>query len=88
MCYLTERISKILKNSKFADSLRLTDNQFALLPLILKFFEQVIFDQLCNYMSKFLNNLLCGFSKVNSTQDALFRLGVLNTTYLCYKRVC
>ena len=39
-----------------------------------KVFEKVIFDQLYNYMHKFLNSLLCGFWKAHSTQHALFRL--------------
>ena len=88
--HLTECISKILRNSKIPDSSKLSDivpvykkmnpqinlvyNQLTFLPLISKVFEQVIFDQLCNYISKFLNNLLRGFPKVNSTGHALFRL--------------
>ena len=46
----------------------------SILPLILKVFEKVIFDQLCNYVNRFLSSLLCRFRKVHSTQHALFKL--------------
>ena len=88
--YLTECINEVLRNSKFPESLKLSNiepvykikdptdkfnfRQINILPLISKVFEKVIFDQLCNYMSKFLNSLLCGFRKAHSIQHALFRL--------------
>ena len=88
--YLTECISEVLRNSKYPESLKLFDTvpvykkkhltdkpdfrPISILPLPSKVFEKVIFDQLCNYMNKFLNSLLCGFRKAHSTQHAFLRL--------------
>ena len=33
-----------------------------------------MYDQLYIYMNNFMNELLCGFRKANSTQHALFKL--------------
>ena len=41
------------------------------MPLISEVFEKFIFDQLHNYMKKFLNNSLYGFWKAHSTQYSL-----------------
>ena len=45
-----------------------------LLPLLSKVFEKVIYDQLSQYLDKYLNSLLCGFRKAHSSQHALFKL--------------
>ena len=45
-----------------------------MLPLISKNFERIIYDQLSEYLEKYLNSILCGFRKVHSTQHALFKL--------------
>ena len=50
-----------------------TIRPISILLLILKFFEKVKFDQLCNYMNNFLNSLFCGFSKTRSAHYALFK---------------
>ena len=46
----------------------------SILPLLSKVLEKVMYIQLCHYMENFLNQLLCGFRKVHSTQHVLFRL--------------
>ena len=46
----------------------------SLLPLFSKIFEKVIYDQLSEYLEKYLNSLLCGFRKAHSSQHALFKL--------------
>ena len=46
----------------------------SVLPLLFKVYERAIFNQLSEYMQKFLNKILCGFCKAHSTQHALFRL--------------
>ena len=45
----------------------------SVLPLFSKIFEKVVYDQLCQYLEKYLNSLLCGFQKAHSTQHALFK---------------
>ena len=45
----------------------------SVLLLFSKIFEKVIYDQLCQYLEKYLNSLLCGFQKAHSTQHALFK---------------
>ena len=64
--------------TQFFKKKHLTDKSnfrpISIFPLPSKVFEKVIFAQLCNYMNKFLNSLLCGFRKVHSTQHAWFRL--------------
>ena len=88
--YLTEYINEVLWNSKYPESLKLFDTvpvfkkkhltdksnfrPISIFPLPSKVFEKVIFAQLCNYMNKFLNSLLCGFRKAHSTQHAFLRL--------------
>ena len=46
----------------------------SILHLISKVYERAIFNQLSEYMQKFLNKILCEFRKAHSTQHALFRL--------------
>ena len=46
----------------------------SVLPLISKFFERIIHDQLSEYLEKYINSILCGFRKGHSTQHALFKL--------------
>ena len=45
-----------------------------MLPLISKIFEQIIHDQLSEYLEQYLNSILCGFRKAHSKQHALFKL--------------
>ena len=44
------------------------------LPSFTKVFEKVMYMQLCDYIRRFLNQLLCGFRKEHATQYSLFRL--------------
>ena len=44
------------------------------MPLLLKVFERLFYDQLSEYLERYLNTLLCGFRKAHSTQHALFKL--------------
>ena len=46
----------------------------SVLPLLSKVFERLLYDQLSDYLEKYLNTLLCGFRKTHSTQHALFKL--------------
>ena len=46
----------------------------SVLPLISIVFERIIYDQLSEYLEKYLNSILCGFRKAHSTQHALFKL--------------
>ena len=46
----------------------------SVLPLFSKIFEKVIYDQLSQYLEKFLNSLLCGFRKTYSSQHPMFKL--------------
>ena len=46
----------------------------SVLPLLSKVFEKVVYEQIYEYMEKFLSELLCGFRKAHSTLYALFRL--------------
>ena len=44
------------------------------MPLLSKVFEKLLYDQLREYLEKYLNTLLSGFRKAHSTQHALFKL--------------
>ena len=44
------------------------------LSLLSKVYERAVFNQLSEYIQKFLNKILCGFCKAHSIQHALFRL--------------
>ena len=46
----------------------------SVLPLLSKVFERLLYDQLSDYLEKYLNTLLCGFRKAHSTQHTLFKL--------------
>ena len=46
----------------------------SVLTLLSKAFEKVIYDQLSQYLDKYLNSLLWGFWKAHSSQYALFKL--------------
>ena len=46
----------------------------SVLPLLSKVFERLLYDQLSEYLEKYLNTFLCGFRKTHSTQHALFKL--------------
>ena len=72
--YLTECINEVLRNSKYPESLKLSDivpvykkkdftdksnfRPISILPLISKVFEKVIFDQLCYYISKIFEKVI------------------------------
>ena len=87
---LTICINEFIRNSKFPDSLKLSDitplyknvdpsdkasyRPVSFLPLLSKVFEKIIYDQLYEYLENFLSELFCGFQKRHSTQHALFRL--------------
>ena len=87
---LTDCINGALSQGIFPDSLKLanitpvhkkdetTDKEnyrpVSVLPLFSKIFEKVIYDQLSQYLEKYLNSLLCGFWKAHSSQHALFKL--------------
>ena len=46
----------------------------SVLPLLSKVFEGLLYDQLSEYLEKYLNTLLCGFRNSHSIQHALFKL--------------
>ena len=46
----------------------------SILPLLSKVYERVIYEQASNYFEPFFNEILCGFRKAHSTQQALFKL--------------
>ena len=46
----------------------------SVLPLISKILERIIYNQLNEYLERYLNSILCGFRKSDSTQHALFKL--------------
>ena len=87
---LTDCINDALSQGIFPDSLKLanitpvhkkdeaTDKEnyrpVSVLLLFSKIFEKVIYDQLSQYLEKYLNSLLCGFRKAHSSQHALFKL--------------
>ena len=87
---LSSCINESFNNNKFPDSLKLSEiipihkkddptdktnfRPFSILPLLSKVFEKIMYDQLYEYIEKFLNMLLCGFRKAHSAQHAFFRL--------------
>ena len=46
----------------------------SVLPLLPKVFERLLYDQLSEYLEKYLSTLLYGFRKAHSTQHVLFKL--------------
>ena len=46
----------------------------SVLSLLSKVFERLLYDQLSEYLEKYLNTLLYGFRKAHSTQHNLFKL--------------
>ena len=46
----------------------------SILPLLSKVYERVIYEQASNYFEPYFNEILCGFRKAHSTQQALFKL--------------
>ena len=87
---VTDCINGALSQGIFPDSLKLanitsvhkkdetTDKEnyrpVSVPPLFSKIFEKVIYEQLSQYLEKYLNSLLCGFRKAHSSQHALFKL--------------
>ena len=88
--YLASCINEAILSGKFSDSFKLPNiahvhkkkdptgkcnyRPVSILSLLSKVFEKVMYDQLYIYMNNFMNELLCGFRKANSTQHALFKL--------------
>ena len=87
---LADCINGVLSQGIFPDSLKLanitpvhkkdeiTDKEnyrpVSALPLFSKIFEKVIYDQISQYLEKYLNSLLSGFRKAYSSQHSLFKL--------------
>ena len=46
----------------------------SILPLLLKVYERVIYEQASNYFEPFFSDILCGYRKVPGRQHALFEL--------------
>ena len=87
---LTDCINDAINKGVFPDSLKTaniapvhkkdkpTDKEnyrpVSVLPLLSKVFERLLYDQLSEYLEKYLNTLLCGFRNSHSIQHALFKL--------------
>ena len=87
---LTNCINESLTNNKFPDTLKISDikpvfkkldpidkenyRPVSILPLVLKVFEKIMYNQLYECIEHFLNQLLRGFRKTHSTQHALLKL--------------
>ena len=87
---ITDCINNVLSQDTFPESLKFANitpvhkkdkvsgNQnyrpVSVLPLLSKIFRKVIYDQLSQYLDKYLNSLLCGFRKAHFSQHALFKL--------------
>ena len=87
---LTNCINKAIRNNNFPNSLKRSDTTpvykkinrsgkasyrpVSVLPLLSKVFENIIYNQLDKYMENFPSELLCGFRKAHSMQNAFFRL--------------
>ena len=79
---LTDYINDAINKGVFRDSLKIanitpahkkddpTDKEnyrpVSVLPLLSKVFEILLYDQLSEYLEKYLNTLFCGFRKVHS----------------------
>ena len=78
---LTNCINNSLSEGSFPDSLNITNiilhkksdplhkenyKPVSIFPLLSKVYERAIFNQLSEYMQKFLNKILCGFCKACS----------------------
>ena len=87
---LTDCINDALSQGIFPDSLKFaniipfhkkdeaTDKQnygpVSVIPLFLEISEKVSYNQLSQYLDKYLNSLLCSFWKAHSSQHVLFKL--------------
>ena len=87
---LTDCTNNALSQGIFPDSLKLTNitpvhkkdeatdkenyRPVSVLPLFSKISEKDIYDQLSQYLEKYLCSLLCGFRKAHSSQHPLFKL--------------
>ena len=87
---LTDCINDAINKGVFPDSLKIANitpahkkdeptnkekyRPVSVLPLLSKVLERLLYDQLSEYLEKYLNTLLCGFRKAHSTQHALFKL--------------
>ena len=79
---LTDCINDAIHKSLFSDSLKIANitpvhkknvpankenyRPVSVLPLLSKVFEILLYDQLSEYLEKYLNTLFCGFRKVHS----------------------
>ena len=50
------------------------DQPVSILPFLSKVYEKVIYNKFSDYSDSFMNNKLCGFRKINSTEHVLFKL--------------
>ena len=60
--------------NKLDPSDKANSRSVSVLPLLSKVFEEIIYDQLYEYLEHFLSKLLCAFRKAHSMQHAHFRL--------------
>ena len=90
MISITTCINKVIETGNFPDSLKMVNvtpvfkkkdpldksnyRPVSILPLLSKVYERVIYNPLSEYSNNFLNEVLCGFRKAQSTQHALFKL--------------
>ena len=86
---LTDCINDAINKGVFPDSLKTaniapvhkkdkpTDKEnyrpVSVLPLLSKVFERLLYDQLSEYLEKYLNTLLCGLREAHSTQYAFVK---------------
>ena len=71
------KISKCRSVFKKEDPLEKSNYQpVCILPLLSKVYERVIYITISDYSDNysFMNNILCGFRKINNTEYALFKL--------------
>ena len=56
------------------DPIEITNYRPVGVPLLSKVFEKVMYEQVYEYLSNYLNDLIYGFRKAHSSQHALFKL--------------
>ena len=85
--YLTNLFNDSIESNIYPDSLKLAEvtpahkkdettnknnyRPISLLPCVSKLFEKLLYEQIYNFIEKFLSPYLCGFRKGYSTQDCL-----------------
>ena len=86
-CFITKLYNDSNSNLEFPDKLKLADitptykkddatnkenyRPVSILPSVSKLFERIMFEQISEYINKFLSPYLCGFRKGYSTQNCL-----------------